>query len=114
MDKTLRIAVIEPLKAPYIKVIPFDMDAISEIIGGYAETVPYGKENILLLCNEDGLRLELPPNRVIFDEYGFPIHKIHGTFIACRYGDYDIDSLNDKQEKEVLTGYLSSPMSFAN
>ena len=67
----MRILVCEPKKLPYVKEIPKELEAMQEIVGGYIETVDFedvyyeGQSGAVILCNEDGIGRELPPNRAV-------------------------------------------------
>lgn len=69
--------------------------AIHNLIDGYYRCVHIGN-NVLLLCDEDGIAKELNIN--YFDKvYG----RILGNVIFCGMGREDFDSLSDEQIQYV-------------
>lgn len=49
---------------PVVKIINASLEAKQELVGGLIEVVPY--EDVLIICNEEGKILNMPPN-VVFD-----------------------------------------------
>jgi Domain of unknown function (DUF3846) len=45
----------------------FSLEELQKAVGGYIEQVPGHRG---AFCNEDGLRLNLPPNRAASDRFG--------------------------------------------
>lgn len=63
-EKIVRILYKEVGKAPKIKFIDNTLEAKQKLVGGLIEVIPYN--DLLLVCNDEGKVLDLPPN-VIFD-----------------------------------------------
>jgi hypothetical protein len=51
-------------ESPVVKIINASLEAKQELVGGLIEVVPY--EDVLIICNEEGKILNMPPN-VVFD-----------------------------------------------
>lgn len=85
---------------PVVKIINASLEAKQELVGGLIEVVPY--EDVLIICNEEGKILNLPPN-VVFD-YDY----IAGDFfvIGDDYEHGDFKSLT-KDEIEYYKNDLS-------
>ncbi len=49
---------------PVVKIINASLEAKQELVGGLIEVIPY--EDVLIICNEEGKILNMPPN-VVFD-----------------------------------------------
>ena len=82
----MRILVFEPFNPSYIKEIKHDLDEFQAIVGGYCEWVPTERNDILIICNEEGKLLNLPFDR------GF-----YGTFFVVGLSESKETSLTDEQ-----------------
>lgn len=51
----MKIVVVEPKSKPYVKEISGTLESMQEIVGGYITTVPSGIDNVLVICDEEGL-----------------------------------------------------------
>lgn len=60
-DKRLRVIYKEVGKEPVVMEIEDTLEAKQKLVGGLIEVVPY-KENLLLVCNEEGKILNQKPN----------------------------------------------------
>ena len=61
--ETIKVVVVEPMKAPEVREIPATLKAYQELVGGYIECVYPFKDAVALVCNEEGKNICLPPNR---------------------------------------------------
>jgi hypothetical protein len=100
----ITIVVVEPDKVPYAKVIDNqELEPMKEIVGGYIQLVRALDWN--LVCNEEGDRLKLPPNRFI-SELG---NTVTGNFFLAgainRDGDFDTLS---QDEIETIIAVFSA------
>jgi hypothetical protein len=60
---TVPLAYTPPRDEESFEEMQESLRALQEAVGGYIETVPIPQDNdLILLVNEDGLRLGLPPN----------------------------------------------------
>ena len=103
----MRVLVFEPGKPAYVKEIPNELKAMQEIVGGYIETVYFEeKGDAVILCNEDGICRELPPNRAVNGDL------ILGTFfvVGCsaRDGEADFTSLTDEQVEKYSSMFAAT------
>ena len=81
----MKILVIEPLKAPYVKDIRGDLKTMQAIVGGLIEAIyPFDDPEIALVCNDEGKLMGLPYNRALRDEDGRIYDVVAGTFFLCR------------------------------
>ena len=60
-DNKLRVVMVEPGKPAYETEIENTLEAEQKAVGGYIEVVPLDNER-LLICNEEGMLMELPYN----------------------------------------------------
>lgn len=96
----LRVLVVEPEKAPYVKEIPHTLEALQQEVGGLIEVIYPFRDMVGLVCNEEGKLLGLPLNRCLFDENGQLFDIICGTFLVTGLGAEDLASLpSDLLEK---------------
>lgn len=93
----LRIVLKKVGKIPEIMNIENTLEAKQELVGGLIEVVSGLKDNILLICNEEGKLANLLPNLMFDFDY------IAGDcfFVGDDYENGDFKSLTDKQINEV-------------
>lgn len=93
MRKTKRdrvfVVIKEPGKPPRKDVIDNRFEAFQEIIGGYYEPIRFS-EDVIIICNEDGKRLDLAENSM----------GLVGTFLfigtADEHGEFtDVSSADE-------------------
>lgn len=95
MAEMMRILVVEPGKEPYVKEIEYTLEAEQAVVGGTIQAIyPWEDDMVALICNEDGITMQLPFSRYVFErEYG----PIWGTFFICGIGEESFDTLTDEQ-----------------
>jgi hypothetical protein len=67
-----------------VEEIEDSLEAMQAIVGGYLETIRLGP-GLSLICNEDGKRLELPPNCALRTAGGGFTEMLRGDFFISRY-----------------------------
>ena len=89
--KKLKIVYKEVGKEPVVMEIDDTLEAKQKLVGGLIEVVPY--EDVLIICNEEGKLLNMPPNLVF--EYDY----IAGNcfVIGDDYKNADFKSLTDEE-----------------
>lgn len=90
-NKKIRILYKEVGKEPQIMFIDNTLEVKQKLVGGLIEVVPY--EDVLIICNEEGKILNMPPNLVF--EYDY----IAGNcfVIGDDYKNADFKSLTDEE-----------------
>lgn len=88
----MKILVCEPGRHPYVKDIEHTLENLQKEVGGYIQALYPYEEEVAVVCNEDGLFLNLAWNRVV-EKYG----PIKGTFFVCGLGYEDFIGLTDDQ-----------------
>lgn len=94
----MRILVVEPDKNPYVKEITGSLESMQDIVGGLIEAVYPFKDNVALICNDEGKILNLPWNRfIVYDMRNYDV--IAGTFFICSCppDGESFESLSDEQ-----------------
>lgn len=79
----IKVLVVEPQKAPYVKEIENTLEAKQEIVGGLIEQLISPKDDVAIILNEEGKIHNLPMNRALYGPDMKPIDIIHGTFLLC-------------------------------
>lgn len=92
MTKKIRVLVVEPDGLGEIREIPDTLSAKQEIVGGWIETVtlPGG---LIIVCNEEGHRMNLEPNQAI---QGFV-----GTVFFARSAGEEFASITDEDIRRL-------------
>lgn len=67
-NKKLKILYKEVGKKPKVMEIDDTLEAKQKLVGGLIEVVPY-KDNMLLICNEEGKIFDMPPNLKFENDY---------------------------------------------
>ena len=94
----MKVLVLEPKKAPYVKEIDGYED-MKAIVGGWIETVEpdhRDDDDVVIVCNEEGKLMGLPLNRPLYykDEI---FDVVCGTCFVTDCGEEDFIGLTDEQ-----------------
>ena len=76
----MRVLVVRPDQNPVVTEIGESLEAMQAVVGGYIQTVYPWKDEVALVCHEEGKVLGLPLNRLVIDEKGRILDYISGTF----------------------------------
>lgn len=89
----MNVLVVEPGYLPYEKEIN-GLPDMQKTVGGNIQAIYPFKDEVAVVCNEDGIFLHLEYNRSIPERsYG----GIFGTFFVCGLGEEDFTSLTPEQ-----------------
>lgn len=94
MTDKLKVIYKEVGKKPKTMFIEDTLEAKQKAVGGLIEVVPY-KENLLLVCNDEGKLLDLPANVQFLNDY------IAGNFFIVG-DDYENGGFKSLTQKEVM------------
>ncbi len=89
-EEMMTVLVVEPMKAPYVKHIPNELEDLQQAVGGDIEmTYPFDDE-VGILLNGNGKFEGLPLNRALYDDHGQVYDAIAGTFLTImrRFSEY--------------------------
>ena len=89
------------------------LKTMQSLVGGFIQAIYPFREEVALICNEEGRLLGLPMNRGLRDEKGNPYDIVCGTFLICGVSGEDFASLTDAQ-LEQYTKVYSTPEVFLN
>lgn len=90
----MNVLVVEPGYLPYEK----EINGLREeqaVVGGLIQAIYPYKEQVAIVCNEEGLLNGLPFNRSVPGGYG----GVFGTFFICGLGEENFTSLTPEQVK---------------
>ena len=106
----MKVLVVEPRMLPYEKEVPDELAALQEIVGGYIHAIYPFRDNVAVVCNEDGIAQKLEFNRMIPErKYG----GIFGTFFVCGLGGENFSSLTPEQMKTYKKRFKKAEMILA-
>lgn len=99
----LRVVVVEPMLEPELRHIPDTLKSMQDVVGGLIDVV-HVKDNIDLVCNDEGLLLDMPPNRLINNRV-----LIAGPFflVGANVETGDFVSLTLEQAEEMMKVFSS-------
>ena len=76
-EEMMTVLVVEPMKAPYVKHIPNELEDLQQAVGGDIEiTYPFDDE-VGILLNGNGKFEGLPLNRALYDDHGQVYDALH-------------------------------------
>ena len=104
MSDKIKVLVVEPMKPCQVREIS-GLDAMRDIVGGHIQAVYPFRDEVALVCNEEGKNLGLPFNRPLTNDRGVPYDMICGTFFLAGLGREDFVSLTDEQIQKFSTLY---------
>lgn len=98
-DDLIKVVLMEPGQEARIVEIGSSLREMQCVVQGHIEavTLPF-KDNVCLICNEEGKLIDLPPNRALPDpDSRFMSDVIAGTCFICGVEHGEFVGLSDKQ-----------------
>lgn len=95
-NEMIKVLVVEPEKAPYVKEIESSLASYQAEVGGYIQAIYPFDEPVAIICNEEGKLNGLDLNRALRDENGVIYDIVAGTFLVVGLGEEDFTSLDDE------------------
>jgi hypothetical protein len=88
---------------PQVINIEDTLEELQKQVGGYIEMIRPFNNDIVIICNEDGKRLQLPLTRAIIRN-NRAVDALVGNLIICaaRPGSEELDSLTDAEIKKYV------------
>lgn len=96
MAQEINVLIVEAGKAPRPAKVLNTMETFAEIVGGPVEAGCYLPQRVMLIRNENGKALGLPPNRANPNGKDY----IAGTFLLCGFEGDSFTSLTSAQQVE--------------
>lgn len=91
----MRVLVVEPRQAPYLKEIDNGLEALQAEVGGpIAATYPF-EDMVALVCNDEAQFMGMELNRALYDESGRVYDIVPGTFLIVGLDRENFASLDD-------------------
>ena len=108
----MKILIIEPMKKPYVKEIKDDLKSLQAVVGGLIQPVyPFPRDNVALVCNDEGKMFGMPLNRALRDPKTGEIWDIiAGTFFIVGVERNEFISLTDAQMRKYSNLYQHPEM----
>lgn len=85
----MQVLLVEIGENPRILEIDGSLDSMQKIVCGHLEAIYPYKDQVAIVCNEEGNLNGLPLNRTIYDSEGNYIDVIAGTFFMIGLGEED-------------------------
>lgn len=101
----MNVLIVEPMKPCRAQEIPDTLEAMQAIVGGHLQAVYPFRDEVALVCNEEGKHQGLPYNRPLTDDQGIPYDMVCGTFFLAGLGAEDFVSLTDEQIQRYKSLY---------
>ena len=106
----MNVLVVEPGYLPYEKEVQDELKDLQAIVGGHIQAIYPFEDHVALVCNEDGIGLQLEFNRMIPErQYG----GIFGTFFVCAIDGENFASLTPEQMKTYKKRFQKAEMILA-
>ena len=99
----MNVLVVEPGMAPYEKEIN-GLREMQAVVGGLIQAIYPHKEQVAVVCNDEGLLMGLPFNRSMEGGYG----GVFGTFFVCGTEAADFCSLTPEQVERYKKVYQNA------
>lgn len=97
----MKVLIIEPEKRPCVREIDGSLKSMQELVRGTIQAIYPFKEEIALICNDEGKLLSLPLNRALRDSATGAVYEIiAGTFFLCG-APLDSDSFVSLTEEQL-------------
>ena len=104
----MRVLIVEPGKAPYVKDIVSGLPSMQAVVGGLIQAVYPFEDPVALICNEEGKLLNLPLNRALREPGSNHIYDVVvGTFFLCGapYNSENFENLTEEQLRHYSEVY---------
>ena len=100
----MQVVIVEPEKKPVVQNIDGALASMQQIVGGNIQAVYPFEEPVALICNDEGMLLNLPLNRALRDSSGAIYDIVAGTFFLCAApaNSDRFESLTDEQAQAYL------------
>ena len=104
----IQVLIVEPHLRPYGASICPSLRSMQDIVGGCIQVVHAGliKDDVVIVCNEEGKLAGLPANRALRDSRGKVQGVIHGTFMVVGTAGEDFTSLTPRQFADWTDKFL--------
>ena len=100
-EEMMTVLVVEPMKAPYVKSIPNELEDLQQAVGGDIEmTYPF-EDEVGILLNGNGKFEGLPLNRALYDDRGQVYDAIQSPEVFTLFnGELHVMKMPPQEQKE--------------
>lgn len=91
----MKVLRVEQYKPPFVKEIDPGLESLQHEVGGWIEATYPFKDDVAVICNEEGKINGMELNRALRDENGEVLDAIAGPFLIVGLGEEGFDSLPD-------------------
>lgn len=95
--ETITVIICEPGKYARKAEIETDLASLQAVVGGIIETFYPFKEEVCIVCDDEGKICGKPLNRAVYNEDGKIMDIMAGTFFICDCSGENFGSLSDEQ-----------------
>lgn len=101
-DNKIIVLIIKTGKTPKVKAIEYNIKSMQEIVGGTTTSFMPFKDDVTIVCNDEGKINGMPLNRAICDNNNEIIDVVAGDFFMCRSpsNSESFQSLSEEQIKK--------------
>lgn len=93
-EAQIRVLYVQPGKYPEERIVENDLKSMQKLVGGDIESVAPWRENVRVVCNQEGKLNGMPLNRLLGD-----YDILTGSFLICGLRNGNFISLTDEQFK---------------
>ncbi len=105
MSDKIKVLLVEPMKPCRVQEISDTLEDMRQIVGGDIQAVYPFRDEVALVCNEEGKHMGLPYNRPLTNDRGVPYDIIRGTFFLAGLGTESFVSLTEAQIQRYKSLY---------
>ena len=109
-EERLQVLLVKPGEYPENIEIPDSLEAMQGLVGGLIQMIRPFEDEVVLICNDEGKLMGLPPNRVLrHPETGEIYDVVVGTFFLCA-APADSENFESLTEEQIqrYTKYFST------
>lgn len=104
--------VVDFERKPKVVQIDHSLEALQKAVGGYIEAVYPFPDEVAILCNEDGIALQLPLNRALYmdgelRDHGEVYDIIKGKFLVVGLTEESFGDLSEELQKKYLARFAA-------
>ncbi len=100
MARKIKVLLVEPLEEPRIVTVEHTLENLQTLVDGYIQAVYPWEDPVALICNEEGIAMRLPLNRMLRDDNEEVYDIIHGTFFITGLNRDNFSSISDKMAEK--------------
>lgn len=102
MAKKIRVLLVEPMTEPRLVTVDHTLENLQKLVGGTIQAVYPWEDPVALICNDDGIALRQPLNRMLTDDSGKVYDIIHGQFFITGLGYNNFTSISEKLAEKFI------------